>query len=162
MFKYRKTLKEVSYIEKLITSILNDEENSGYRVEINYGNGKLFEDKNNEYDIDIYIIENYSKYNDKGKTMRIMNNKSYIRDYRLPCRIVGEPIKSKGVIKDIEFDKVNILKKLKENKKYITNERLRTIEVPSKNYQNKSEKANHNRITVEQIYPANITVYFEE
>lgn len=76
MFKYRKALKEVSYIEKLITSILKDEENSGYRVEINYGNGKLFEDKNNEYDIDIYIIENYSKYNDKGKTMRIMNNKS--------------------------------------------------------------------------------------
>lgn len=162
MFKYRKALKEVSYIEKLITSILNDEENSGYRVEINYGNGKLFEDKNSDYDIDVYVIKNYDNYNDKGMTMRIMGNTSYIRDYRLPCRIVGEPIKSKGIIKDIEFDKDNILKKLKENKKYITNERLGTIEFPSKNNQNKSKKDNYNEITVEQIYPSNITVYFEE
>ena len=54
------------------------------------------------------------------------------------------------------------MKKLKENKKYVTNEHLGTIEVPSKNHQNKSEKANYNGITVEQIYPANITVYFEE
>lgn len=159
MFEYRKALKRVEYIESLINSIKNNEENSGYRVEINYGNGKLYEDKDNAYDVDVYVTKDYKNYNSKGMTMRIKGNTTIEQDYRLPCRVIGDPIKSKGIIKNIEFDKENILKKLKTNKKYITNERLGTIEVPCDNDNSGSEAKS---FTMEQIYPKNITVYFEE
>lgn len=114
MFKYKKALQTVDYIEELINSIKNNEENSGYRVEINYGNGKLYEEKDNTYDVDVYITKDYKNYNSKDMTIRIKGNTPIEDDYRLPCRIKGNPIKSKGVIKDIDFDKENILKKSKE------------------------------------------------
>lgn len=152
MFKYKKSLKVVNYIEEVINSIRNNEKNSGYRVEINYGNGKLYEDKVNTYDVDVYVTKNYKNYNRKGMTMRIVDNIPLENDYRLPCKIIGDPIKSKGIIKNIEFNKENILKVLKANKKYIDNERLGTIIVPNKD----------KSFTVEQIYSQNITVYFEQ
>ncbi|WP_440862460.1 hypothetical protein [Staphylococcus shinii] len=161
MFEYRKALKRVEYIESLINSIKNNEENSGYRVEINYGYGKLYEDKDNPYDVDVYITKDYKNYNSKGMTMRIKGNTPIEDDYRLPCRIKGDPIKSKGVLKDIAFDKANILKELKDNKKFITNERLGTIEVPCNN-ENRTGEDNVKSFTINQIYPQNITVYFEE
>ncbi|RIL23387.1 hypothetical protein BUY99_05205 [Staphylococcus gallinarum] len=157
MFKYKKALQTVDYIEELINSIKNNEENSGYRVEINFANGKLYEDKDNLFDVDVYVTKDYKNYNSKGMTMRIKGNKPAVDDYRLPCRIKGDPIKSNGIIKDIEFDKESILKELKANKKYITNERLGTIEVPCKNNNTNKSKS----FTMSQIYPKNITVYFE-
>ncbi|MEB7678006.1 hypothetical protein NGB25_12935 [Staphylococcus saprophyticus] len=161
MFEYRKALKRVEYIESLINSIKNNEENSGYRVEINFANGKLYEDKDDTFDVDVYVTKNYRNYNSKGMTMRIKGNTPAEDDYRLPCRIKGDPIKSKGIIKDIAFDKANILKELKDNKKYITNERLGTIEVPCDN-DNRAGEDNVKSFTINQIYPQNITVYFEE
>lgn len=155
MFKYKKALQTVDYIEELINSIKNNEENSGYRVEINFANGKLYEDKDDTFDVDVYVTKNYRNYNSKGMTMRIKGNTPAEEDYRLPCRIKGDPIKSKGIIKDIAFDKENILKELKANKKYITNERLGTIEVPCEN--NSKSKS----FTMSQIYSQNITVYFD-
>ncbi|WP_436870404.1 hypothetical protein [Staphylococcus shinii] len=157
MFKYKKALQTVDYIEELINSIKNNEENSGYRVEINFANGKLYEDKDNLFDVDVYVTKDYKNYNSKGMTMRIKGNKPAVDDYRLPCRIKGDPIKSNGIIKDIKFDKESILKELKANKKYITNERLGTIEVPCKNNNTNKSKS----FTMSQIYPKNITVYFE-
>lgn len=159
MFEYRKALKRVDYLETLINSIKNNEENSGYRVEINYGNGKLYEDKDNAYDVDVSVTKDYKNYNSKGMTMRIKGNTTIEQDYRLPCRIIGDPIKSKGIIKKIDFDKENILKELKANKKYITNERLGTIEVPCENNNRAGESKS---FTINQIYPQNITVYFLE
>lgn len=158
MFEYKKALRTVEYIEELINSIKINEENSGYRVEINYGNGKLYEEKDNPYDTDVYVTKDYKNYNGKGMTMRIKGNTSLEKDYHLPCRIKGDPIKSNGIIKEIEFDKENILKELKANKKYITNERLGTIEVPCENNSTSKSKS----FTMSQIYPQNITVYFEE
>ena len=162
MFEYRKALKRVEYLETLINSIKNNEENSGYRVEINYGNGKLYEDKDNAYDVDVYVTKNYKNYNSKGMSMRIKGNAPIEKDYTLPCKIVGDPIKSKGIIKDIVFDKAIILKELKDNKKYITNERLGTIEVPCENKVSGAGEVNHKSFTINQIYPQNITVHFEE
>lgn len=162
MFEYRKALKRVEYIESLINSIKNNEENSGYRVEINYGNGKLYEAKDDTFDVDVYVIKDYKNYNSKGMTMRIKGNTSIEADYRLPCTIKGDPIKSKGIIKDIAFDKENILKELKANKKYITNERLGTIEVPYENDSSTEENYKQKSFTINQIYPQNITVYFEK
>lgn len=162
MFEYRKALNRVEYLETLINSIKNNEENSGYRVEINYGNGKLYEDKDNAYDVDVYVTKDYKNYNSKGMTMCIKGNAPIEKDYRLPCKIVGDPIKSKGIIKDIEFDKEIILKELKDNKKYITNERLGTIEVPCENKDSGAGEVNHKSFTINQIYPQNITVHFEE
>ena len=159
MFEYRKAIKRVEYLETLINSIKNNEENSGYRVEINYGNGKLYEDKDNAYDVDVSVTKDYKNYNSKGMTMRIKGNTTIEQDYRLPCRIIGDPIKSKGIIKKIDFDKENILKELKANKKYITNERLGTIEVPCENNNRAGESKS---FTINQIYPQNITVYFLE
>lgn len=159
MFEYRKALKRLDYLETLINSIKNNEENSGYRVEINYGNGKLYEDKDNAYDVDVSVTKDYKNYNSKGMTMRIKGNTTIEQDYRLPCRIIGDPIKSKGIIKKIDFDKENILKELKANKKYITNERLGTIEVPCENNNRAGESKS---FTINQIYPQNITVYFLE
>lgn len=161
MFKYKKALQTVDYIEELINSIKNNEENSGYRIEVNFANGKLYEDKDDIFEVDVYVTKDYKNYNSKGMTMRIKGNTPAEDDYRLPCRIKGDPIKSKGIIKNIEFDKENILKELKDNKKYITNERLGTIEVPCKN-ENKSEEYNCKSFTINQIYPQNITVHFEE
>lgn len=161
MFKYKKALQTVDYIEELINSIKNNEENSGYRVEINFANGKLYEDKDDTFDVDVYVTKNYRNYNSKGMTMRIKGNTPAEDDYRLPCRIKGDPIKSKGIIKDIAFDKANILKELKDNKKYITNERLGTIEVPYDN-ENRAGEDNVKSFTINQIYPQNIIVYFEE
>lgn len=157
MFEYRKALKQVEYLESLINSIKNNEENSGYRVEINYANGKLYEDKDNMYDVDVYVTKDYKNYNRKGMTMRIVGNTPLENDCRLPCRVIGDPIKSKGIIKDIAFDKENILKELKANKKYITNELLGTIEVPCENNSTSKSKS----FTMNQIYPQNITVYFD-
>lgn len=161
MFKYKKSLQVVDYLEELINSIKNNDENSGYRVEINYGNGKLYEDKDNLYSTDVYVTKDYKNYNRKGMIMRIKDNKPIEQDYRLPCRIKGNPIKSKGIIKDILFDKDNILKELYANKKYITNEHLGTIEVPYEN-DSRSEEYSSESFTINQIYPKNITVYFEE
>lgn len=160
MFKYKKALQTVDYIEELINSIKNNEENSGYRVEINFANGKLYEDKDNLFDVDVYVTKDYKNYNSKNMTMRIKGNTPAEDDYRLPCRIKGDPIKSKGIIKDIAFDKANILKQLKDNKKYITNERLGTIEVPCDN-DNRAGEDNVKSFTINQIYPQNITVYFD-
>lgn len=162
MFEYRKALKQVEYLESLIKSIKNNEENSGYRVEINYGNGKLYEHKDNTYSTDIYVTKDYKNYNRKGLTMRIKDNRPIEKDYRLPCRIKGDPIKSNGVIKDIVFNKENILKELKANKKYITNEHLGTIEVPYEDNNTLNSKSlNSKSLTINQIYPQNITVYFD-
>lgn len=157
MFKYKKALQTVDYIEELINSIKNNEENSGYRVEINFANGKLYEAKDDTFDVDVYVIKDYKNYNSKGMTMRIKGNTPAEDDYRLPCRIKGDPIKSKGIIKDIAFDKENILKELKANKKYITNESLGTIEVPIETNSTGKSKS----FTMNQIYPQNITVYFD-
>ncbi|ORI00203.1 hypothetical protein B5723_15115 [Mammaliicoccus sciuri] len=161
MFKYKKSLQVVGFLEELINSIKNNNENSGYRVEINYGNGKLYEDKDNLYSTDVYVTKDYKNYNRKGMIMRIKDNKPIEQDYRLPCRIKGNPIKSKGIIKEIVFDKDNILKELHANKKYITNEHLGTIEVPYEN-DSRSEEYSSESFTINQIYPQNITVYFEE
>ncbi|WP_239733832.1 hypothetical protein [Mammaliicoccus sp. M-M49] len=161
MFKYKKSLQVVDYLEELINSIKNNDENSGYRVEINYGNGKLYDDKDNLYSTDVYVIKDYKNYNRKGMIMRIKDNKPIEQDYRLPCRIKGNPIKSKGIIKEIVFDKENILKELHANKKYITNEYLGTIEVPYEN-DSRSEEYSSESFTINQIYPQNITVYFVE
>ncbi|MDG0844463.1 hypothetical protein M4L39_13675 [Staphylococcus equorum] len=162
MFEYRKALKRVDYLETLINSIKNNEENSGYRIEVNFANGKLYEDKDDIFEVDVYVIKDYKNYNSKGMTMRIKGNTPAEDDYRLPCRIKGDPIKSKGIIKDIEFDKENILKELKTNKNYITNERLGTIEVPCENNDNGAGENNHKSFTINQIYLQNITVYFKE
>ncbi|RIL88132.1 hypothetical protein BUY32_11830 [Staphylococcus cohnii] len=162
MFKYKKALQTVDYLEELIDSIKNNEENSGYRIEVNFANGKLYEDKDNMFDVDVYVTKDYKNYNSKGMTMRIKGNTSIEADYRLPCTIKGDPIKSKGIIKDIVFDKANILKELKANKNYITNERLGTIEVPYENDSSTEENYKQKSFTINQIYPQNITVYFEK
>lgn len=162
MFKYKKALQTVDYLEQLINSIKNNEENSGYRIEVNFANGKLYEDKDNIFDVDVYVTKDYKNYNSKGMTMRIKGNTSIEADYRLPCTIKGDPIKSKGIIKDIVFDKANILKELKANKNYITNERLGTIEVPYENDSSTEENYKQKSFTINQIYPQNITVYFEK
>lgn len=62
MFKYKKALQTVDYLEQLINSIKNNEENSGYRVEINFANGKLYEDKDNLFDVDVYVTICSYKY----------------------------------------------------------------------------------------------------
>lgn len=59
--------KKVEHLETLINAIKHDENNSGYRVEVNFGNGKLYEDNTESYGVDIYVLSNYKNYNEQGK-----------------------------------------------------------------------------------------------
>ena len=121
LFEYKKSLKEVEKIEYLIKSIENNEENSSYRVEVNFGRGKLYENNNKEYGVDIYVISNFKNYNSKNSIYRFKGVYGHDEEKRLPCTIYGDPIENKGIIKKIEFNKEELLKELRNNQSYITN-----------------------------------------
>ncbi|WP_353420014.1 hypothetical protein PYH66_13500 (plasmid) [Staphylococcus delphini] len=149
MFEYQKSLKEVEKIQKLIESIENNEENSSYRVEINFGNGKLYENNAEEYGVDIYVISNFKNYNSKNSIYRFQSVYGHDEEKRLPCTIIGNPIANKGVIRKIEFNKDELLKELENNKPYIKNPTLGTVEIKKRG-----------NIEVHHLYTQYIKVYF--
>jgi len=120
MFEYKKALKKVEHLETLINAIKHDENNSGYRVEVNFGHGKLYEDNTESYGVDIYVLSNYKNYNEQGKTIRFEGVYHHELEHRLPCDIVGNPIESRGEIQSIEFHKDELLKALEDNKDHLT------------------------------------------
>lgn len=151
MLEFKKAIKEVEKLESMVNVILNDENNSGYRVEISFANGQLYDENKHDYDTDIYVISNYSNFNDKNKIAKIKFNSRHEQEVKLPCTIIGDPLKNKGKIKNIEFDKKKVLEELKNNQKYITNSKLGIIEVPNK----------EGYISVKHLYSPNIKVYFD-
>ncbi|MGV3125195.1 hypothetical protein ACEE94_10675 [Staphylococcus epidermidis] len=153
MFEYRKSLKEVEKIQKLIESIENNEENSGYRVEINFGNGKLYENNDEEYGVDIYVISNFKNYNSKNSIYRLQGVYGHDKEKRLPCTVIGNPVDNKGIIKKIEFHKEALLKELKSKRSYITNHTLGTVEI-------KKRENNKETIEIEHLYTKHIEIYF--
>ena len=153
MFEYQKSVKEVEKIEELIKSIENNEENSSYRVEINFGHGKLYENNNKEYGVDLYVISNFKNYNRKSSIYRFQGVYGHDEEKRLPCTIIGNPMENRGIIKKINFDKKGLLKELKDHKSYITNPILGTIEI-------KKREDNKEIIEIEHLYTKYIEVYF--
>lgn len=153
MFEYKKSLKEVEKIEYLIKSIENNEENSSYRVEVNFGRGKLYENNNKEYGVDIYVISNFKNYNSKNSIYRFKGVYGHDEEKRLPCTIYGDPIENKGIIKKIEFNKEELLKELRNNQSYITNPILGTVET-------KKREDDKEIIEIEHLYTKYIEVYF--
>lgn len=153
MFEYKKALKEVENLERLIKSIENNEENSSYRVEVNFGHGKLYENNNKEYGVDIYVISNFKNYNSKNSIYRFQGVYGHDEEKRLPCTIIGNPMESKGIIKKIEFNKEELLKELRNNQSYITNPILGTVEI-------KKIEDDKEIIEIEHLYTKYIEVYF--
>lgn len=124
MFEYKKALKEIDKLETLINSIKHDKNNSGYRVEINFGHGKLYENNTEAYGVDIYVLANYKNYNEQGKTVNFEGVYHHELEHRLPCEFVGNPIESRGEIQSIEFHKDALLKAVEENKDDLTDPQL--------------------------------------
>lgn len=153
MFEYQKSIKEVEKLERLIKSIENNEENSSYRVEVNFGRGKLYENNNKEYGVDIYVISNFKNYNSKNSIYRFKGVYGHDEEKRLPCTIYGDPIENKGIIQKIDFNKKGLLKELKDNKSYITNPILGTVEI-------KKIEDDKEIIEIEHLYTKYIEVYF--
>lgn len=153
MFEYKKALKEVENLERLIKSIENNEENSSYRVEVNFGHGKLYENNNKEYGVDIYVISNFKNYNSKNSIYRFKGVYGHDEEKRLPCTIYGDPIENKGIIQKIDINKKRLLKELKDNKSYITNPILGTVEI-------KKREDDKEIIEIEHLYHKYIEVYF--
>ncbi len=153
MFEYQKSVKEVEKLERLIKSIENNEENSSYRVEVNFGRGKLYENNNKEYGVDIYVISNFKNYNSKNSIYRFKGVYGHDEEKRLPCTIYGDPIENKGIIQKIDFNKKGLLKELKDNKSYITNPILGTVEI-------KKIEDDKEIIEIEHLYTKYIEVYF--
>lgn len=153
MFEYQKSIKEVEKLERLIKSIENNEENSSYRVEVNFGRGKLYENNNKEYGVDIYVISNFKNYNSKNSIYRFKGVYGHDEEKRLPCTIYGDPIENKGIIQKIGFNKKGLLKELKDNKSYITNPILGTVEI-------KKIEDDKEIIEIEHLYTKYIEVYF--
>lgn len=152
MFEYKKTLKEIEKLESMVDVINNSKRNSGYRVQVSYCNGQIYGENSDEYIIDIFVIDNYGNYNNKGQEVQLVGISNIEEEYRLPCKIFGNPVNSNGIIKKVIFKKEVMLEKLKKNESYITNPKLGTIEVPSGN----------NSFISNNIIPQNIEVYFEE
>ncbi len=152
MFEYKKVLKEVERLESMIDVIENSKDNSGYRVQISYCNGKLYSEGSDEYLVDIYVIDDYQSYSKQGKQIELVNISNHELEEKLPCKVYGDPIQSKGVIKSIKFNKEAILEELKENEKYIVNTKLGIIEKP----------IGENKIISKSIIPNNIEVYFSD
>lgn len=148
MFEYKKAIKSVEKIEKLIEIIRNSKDSSGYRVQISYGNGDLYENVEKDYYTEIFVTDNYR--NTKG--FRIADVYSNEEEVKLPCSIYGDPIQSNGVIKKVEFNKDKIIDELKKNEKYITNTETATIEVPQ----------DDNIIVMTNLLTKYTNVYFEE
>lgn len=148
MFEYKKAIKSVEKIEKLIEIIRHSKESSGYRVQISYGNGDLYENVEKDYYTEIFVTDNYR--NTKG--FRIDDVYSNEEEVKLPCSIYGDPIQSNGVIKKVEFNKDKIIDELKKNEKYITNTETATIEVPQ----------DDNIIVMTNLLTKYTKVYFEE
>lgn len=153
MFEYQKSIKEVEKLERLIKSIENNEENSSYRVEVNFGRGKLYENNNKEYGVDIYVISNFKNYNSKNSIYKFKGVYGHDEEKRLPCTIYGNPIENKGIIQKIDFNKKGLLKELKDNKSYITNPILGTVEI-------KKIEDDKEIIEIEHLYTKYIEVYF--
>lgn len=153
MFEYQKSIKEVEKLERLIKSIENNEENSSYRVEVNFGRGKLYENNNKEYGVDIYVISNFKNYNSKNRIYKFKGVYGHDEEKRLPCTIYGNPIENKGIIQNIDFNKKGLLKELKDNKSYITNPILGTVEI-------KKIEDDKEIIEIEHLYTKYIEVYF--
>lgn len=153
MFEYQKSVKEVEKLERLIKSIENNEENSSYRVEVNFGHGKLYENNNKEYGVDIYVISNFKNYNSKNSIYRFKGVYGHDEEKRLPCTIYGDPIENKGIIQKIDINKKRLLKELKDNKSYITNPILGTVEI-------KKREDDKEIIEIEHLYHKYIEVYF--
>lgn len=151
MFEYKKTLKEIEKLESLIEVINKSKNNSGYRVQISYCNGQLYMQNPKEYIIDIFIIDNYKNYNGKEQEVQLEGISDSEEEYRLPCKVFGDPINSKGIIKEVVFNKNVMLEELKKYENYIVNTKLGTIEVPDK----------ESTIVVNHIIPQNIEVYFD-
>ncbi|MCD8845162.1 hypothetical protein [Staphylococcus gallinarum] len=152
MFEYKKALKEVEKLESMVNVINNSNNNSGYRVQVSYCNGLIYKQNHEEYIVDIYVIDNYKNYNNKGQEIQMIGISNIEEEYRLPCKIFGDPINSKGIIKEVIFNKEVILEELKKNEKYIVNPHLGTVEIPD----------GENTIVVKHIIPKNIKVYFED
>lgn len=151
MFEYKKTLNEIKKLESMVEVINSSKNNSGYRVQVSYCNGQIYSTDSQEYIVDIFVIDNYENNNNKGMQTQLVGISDSEEEYRLPCKIFGDPVKSNGVIKNVVFKKDEMLDILKENEKYITNPSLGTIEVPSKN----------NTLLVNNIIPQHIEVNFD-
>ncbi|WP_341775924.1 hypothetical protein [Staphylococcus hyicus] len=153
MFKYKKSLKEVNKFNDMISSIKDDDNNSGYRVEISYAHGKLYKMNDSDMSVKIYVTDNYGNYNNKNLIMQIVGANSNENEKLLPCTIHGNPIASKGRIKNIHFNKEELLLKLKAERKHIINSKygtLKTIEI----------KDNCEIVNFRSLYQDYIHVYF--
>lgn len=125
MFEYKKTIKSIEKIEKLVNVIQSSEDNSGYRVQVSYGHGSLYDIDDNKYFTEIFVTDNYKN----NKNLKKADASSNEEEVRLPCRIYGDPTKSEGIIKKVVFEKEKVIKELKENEKNIINPYTATIQV---------------------------------